>query len=272
VIEDTESTIDLGAHGWTLLNYPERLSYSATPPDFGSLVVQRRRWANGGLVIMPKLFRIARERRRPGAAPQAGEPVRLGGVRARAPMRPGEFWLRTDYLGSIAWSSAALVLLLVLPDAASLLSPLVFAGSVPYFVAMAADLRRTGHRGRDVFWVYAFNLVLLPVNLAGVLKSLQQAVTGQKIPFARTPKVHDRTAAPALHVLLPWVIAGVFGLAAAEHAEQHTWGGLVFALVSGCLTLVGAVTFIGVRNAAVDARLGILTRVREVARRRRAGV
>ena len=24
-------------HGWTLLNYPERLSYSATPPDFGSL-------------------------------------------------------------------------------------------------------------------------------------------------------------------------------------------------------------------------------------------
>ncbi len=23
--------------GWTLVNYPERLSYSATPPDFGSL-------------------------------------------------------------------------------------------------------------------------------------------------------------------------------------------------------------------------------------------
>ena len=37
VIEDTESSIDLGVHGWRLLNYPERLSYSATPPDFGSL-------------------------------------------------------------------------------------------------------------------------------------------------------------------------------------------------------------------------------------------
>ena len=57
VIEDTESSIDLGAHGWKLANYPERLSYSATPPDFGSLVVQRRRWANGGLLILPKLGR-----------------------------------------------------------------------------------------------------------------------------------------------------------------------------------------------------------------------
>ncbi|GMA96782.1 hypothetical protein GCM10025881_36060 [Pseudolysinimonas kribbensis] len=57
VIEDTESSVDLGTHGWSLVNYPERLSYSATPPDFGSLVVQRRRWANGGLLILPKLIR-----------------------------------------------------------------------------------------------------------------------------------------------------------------------------------------------------------------------
>jgi len=64
VIEDTESSIDLALHGWTLVNYPERLSYSATPPDFGSLVVQRRRWANGGLLILPKLRAQIRERRR----------------------------------------------------------------------------------------------------------------------------------------------------------------------------------------------------------------
>src|SRR5699024_10213890 len=46
VIEDTESSIDLTVRGWRLHNYPERLSYSATPPDFGSLSVQRQRWAN----------------------------------------------------------------------------------------------------------------------------------------------------------------------------------------------------------------------------------
>jgi cellulose synthase (UDP-forming) len=32
VIEDTESSIDLVAHDWTLFNYDERLSYSAPPP------------------------------------------------------------------------------------------------------------------------------------------------------------------------------------------------------------------------------------------------
>ena len=62
VIEDTESSIDLRARGWRLHNYPERLSYSATPPDFGSLVIQRQRWANGGLVILPKLVRLLRKR------------------------------------------------------------------------------------------------------------------------------------------------------------------------------------------------------------------
>lgn len=57
VIEDTESSIDLLDVNWNLYNYPERLAYSATPPDFGSLLIQRRRWANGGLIILPKLLR-----------------------------------------------------------------------------------------------------------------------------------------------------------------------------------------------------------------------
>ena len=74
VIEDTESSIDLGYFGWHLVNYPERLSYSATPPDFGSLVVQRRRWANGGLLIIGKFFRIVHARH------QQGNDVKLGGV------------------------------------------------------------------------------------------------------------------------------------------------------------------------------------------------
>src|SRR5690606_13699063 len=60
VIEDTESSIDLRSRGWRLHNYAERLSYSATPPDFGALAVQRQRWANGGLVILPALLRLIR--------------------------------------------------------------------------------------------------------------------------------------------------------------------------------------------------------------------
>jgi cellulose synthase (UDP-forming) len=39
VIEDTESSVDLIAKGWTLHNYPARLAYSATPADFGALLI-----------------------------------------------------------------------------------------------------------------------------------------------------------------------------------------------------------------------------------------
>ncbi|CAF1067794.1 unnamed protein product [Adineta steineri] len=59
VIEDTESTIDLICKGWKLYNYPASLAYSATPPDFGSLLIQRQRWANGGLIIFSKLIKIS---------------------------------------------------------------------------------------------------------------------------------------------------------------------------------------------------------------------
>lgn len=66
VIEDTESSIDLRRKEWRLYNYPERLSYSATPPDFGSLVIQRGRWANGGLLILPKLLAARKQLKREG--------------------------------------------------------------------------------------------------------------------------------------------------------------------------------------------------------------
>ena len=59
VIEDTESTIDLVHKGWMIYNYPARMTFSAMPSDFGSLLIQRRRWANGGLIIIPKLLHYA---------------------------------------------------------------------------------------------------------------------------------------------------------------------------------------------------------------------
>ena len=92
VIEDTESSIDLGAHGWTLLNYPERLAYSATPPDFGSLCIQRPRWANGGLLILPKFCAQPSHGARPGRARTARRDLPAGqlhGVDLLGEPRPG---------------------------------------------------------------------------------------------------------------------------------------------------------------------------------------
>jgi len=241
VIEDTESSVDIVAAGWRLVNYPERLSYSATPPDFGSLVVQRRRWANGGLLILPKFWQQRRSRR------DAGRPVRLG-----------ELALRVNYMASIAWASVGLLFLLFYPYDGRLLSPLVVGAALPYFIAMSSDLRLCGHRYLDVFRIYGFNLVLLPVNLAGVLKSVQQTFTSEKIPFARTPKVRNRTAAPALYVVVPYLIVLYSVITAWRDFHHENWGNFAFAVFNAVLALGAIRAYIGIWNSIVDMGMGVV--------------
>ncbi|HET9075617.1 MAG TPA: glycosyltransferase family 2 protein [Acidimicrobiales bacterium] len=236
VIEDTESTIDLGIHDWRLYNCPERLSYSATPPDFGSLSIQRRRWATGGLLILAKLHRRTRARR------ARGERTRFG-----------ETFLRWNYMASITWSSLSLLILLAFPFDATLISPWLFLVALPYFWAMASDLRYCGYKWLDVARIYGFNLILLPVNLAGVVATLVQAITASKAAFARTPKVRDRTVTPPLFLVSPFVLAGLAGytfLYAYQHGRREN---MAYAALNVVLTLYAIVAFIGLRNCAVDA-------------------
>ncbi|ASN38342.1 glycosyltransferase family 2 protein [Paeniglutamicibacter terrestris] len=241
VIEDTESSIDLGTYGWTLSNYPERLSYSATPPDFGSLVVQRRRWANGGLLILPKFGRQISDRKRRNE--------RIG-------LR--EVLLRVNYMASIAWASVGLIFLLAYPYDGRLLSPLIFAAALPYFIAMGSDLRDSGHRFSDIFRIYGFNLILLPVNMAGVLKSTEQAFTGEKIPFVRTPKVRNRTASPGLYVAIPYLIV-IFSLFTMwRDFQDSNWGNVAFAALNSVLALYAIRAYIGFKNSIVDMALGLV--------------
>ncbi|MFE7699535.1 glycosyltransferase family 2 protein [Microbacterium keratanolyticum] len=240
VIEDTESSIDLAVHGWKLVNYPERLSYSATPPDFGSLIVQRRRWANGGLLIMPKMWRRVREQRR-----------------AYTPLSLGEVTLRLNYMASIAWASVGLIFLLVYPYDNRLVSPFILLGALPYFLAMASDLKYCGYKRTDVLRIYGFNLILLPVNMAGVLKSIQQGLTGMKIPFARTPKVKDRTSAPLLYIVAPIVIIVYSGFVAWISFQQGSWGTLAFSLVNATLATWSFLANVGIRAALVDTWYGL---------------
>jgi cellulose synthase/poly-beta-1,6-N-acetylglucosamine synthase-like glycosyltransferase len=240
VIEDTESSIDLGAHGWSLYNYPERLSYSATPPDFGSLIVQRRRWANGGLLILPKLWRELRERRRRGEHVSVAETL-----------------LRVNYMASVAWASFGLVFLLAYPYDSRLLSPLILIAALPYFIAMGSDLRYNRYRFLDIFAIYGFNLILLPVNLAGVLKSIQQALTGRKIPFARTPKVRNRTAVPLLYAIAPVAIVVFSLLTLWRDYNAQNWGNAAFAAFNAFWASWAIVAYIGLGNLVVDVARGL---------------
>ncbi len=235
VIEDTESSIDLCTHGWRLHNYPERLSYSATPPDFGSLCVQRTRWANGGLLISAKLARQIRARRRRGQRTALGEIL-----------------LRLNYMASISWASVCLVFLLAYQFSNSLFDPLVFGVALPYFLAMSSDLRYCGYKRVDVLRIYGFNLILLPVNLAGTYHSLVQGLTGAKGQFRRTPKVRDRTTAGLLQVLVPYAIVAGSAYILVHDYHLHRWVNFAFAAINGLLGAYAIVAFIGLRNSIVD--------------------
>ncbi len=240
VIEDTESSIDLKVHGWTLFNYPERLSYSATPPDFGSLVVQRRRWANGGLLILPKLLAYNRER-----------------ARNNESVSRMEVLLRVNYMASIAWSSFGLIFLLAYPYDGRLLSPFVILAALPYFLAMASDLKYCGYKRTDIFRIYGFNLILLPVNLAGVLKSIQQALTAKKIPFARTPKVKNRTATPMLYVIVPLLIIAFSLITLYRDILAENWGNAAFAGFNAIVAAWAYIAYIGIFNGFLDIWVGL---------------
>lgn len=240
VIEDTESSVDLAQHGWTLVNYPERLSYSATPPDFGSLIVQRRRWANGGLLILPKLWATVRDRKR----------------RSEYVSRT-EVLLRINYMTSIAWASFGLIFLLAYPYDGRLLSPFVLAAALPYFLAMASDLRYCGYKRSDVLRIYGFNLILLPVNLAGVLKSLQQALTGRKIPFARTPKVKNHTVAPMMYIIVPAFIVGFSLFTLWRDELARNWSNATFAGFNAFVATWAIIAYIGIGHALADIWRGM---------------
>lgn len=167
-----------------------------------------------------------------------------------------EILLRLNYMASIAWSSFGLVFLLAYPYDSRLLSPLVLLAALPYFIAMASDLHANGYKRSDVLRIYGFNLILLPVNLAGVLKSIQQALTGKKIPFARTPKVRNRTAAPALYVLAPLVVVGFSVFTAVRDAQLEHWPNVAFAAFNALLAAYAVVAFIGVGHGAADVVRG----------------
>lgn len=241
VIEDTESSIDMALHDWRLVNYPERLSYSATPPDFGSLVVQRLRWANGGLLIFPKLLKLAHLRKHEGR-----------------PISRTEFFVRTNYMVSIAWSSFGLALLLAYPYDGRLLSPLILLAAAPYFIAISMDLKYCRYNYTDIFRIYGFNLILLPVNIAGTLKSLQQAITTKKISFARTPKVKNRTATAWLYLVSPLLIIGFSLFTLWRNIEGENWGNAAFAGFNAFAATWAVVAYIGAKNMMVDLWLTLV--------------
>ncbi|WP_271671125.1 glycosyltransferase family 2 protein [Bradyrhizobium sp. CCBAU 51627] len=235
LIEDTGSTVDLVARGWRLYNHPERLAYSATPPDFGALVIQRRRWANGGLIIFPGVLELWRGR-------AAGWLETL---------------IRSHYLLSPALANIGLLLLLVVPFGREFSNVWFPIAAAPYYLLYGRDLVRCGYKGRDILRVYALTLLLIPINLAGVYSSVEQIMTGRKSAFARTPKIEGRTAAPASHL----ISLAILLITAVVSALLNLWSGNLlffgFSAANVAFFLYGFGRLIGWREALVDVKVGI---------------
>lgn len=248
VIEDTESSVDLAAAGWRLHNYPERLAYSATPADFGALVIQRRRWANGGLIIVPKLLRhVASGWRRLDVFVEA--------------------FFRLHYLTSLTLATIGVLAVLTFSFDGRLMSVWIPVAAVPYYAMYARDLIQMGYGFGDLPRVYALNLLLLPVHFGGVLQSIQQLCSGRKSPFARTPKVEGRTAAGPAYIvsqyglLLAWLLG-----ATREYLEGRPLNAVL--AVTNALFLYYAVhTFLKHRHAFDDVRAWLRDVCRAASRR-----
>jgi cellulose synthase/poly-beta-1,6-N-acetylglucosamine synthase-like glycosyltransferase len=239
VIEDTGSTVDLLARGWRVHNHPERLAYSATPPDFGSLIVQRRRWANGGLIILPSLLRY------------------LCGGKTKAAR--GEGFLRLHYLLSPTLANFGVLLLLAVPFEIQGAGPWLVLAALPYAFVCGRDLKQTGYRWRDLIGVYALNLLLAPVNIAGVLDSVRQLISGRKTPFARTPKIAGRTATPRMFLVVEVLALGGLAASLGFDVAAHRWAHAAMSGVNLGLLAYAFARFIGWRHAVDDLRLAWVT-------------
>ena len=168
--------------------------------------------------------------------------------------------MRFHYLLSLAGVSlgiTALLIYLVLlyPFPTDVTSPWLALASVPYFLLYARDLSATGYRRRDVFRVYALNLVLVPINAGGVLRSVQKWFTRAPVTFARTPKVARRTAVPPLYVWLEYLIAFGLLVAGVTHMLSSRWIYGSFLLLTGGFVVYALIALVGPRASLQDLGL-----------------
>ena len=136
-------------------------------------------------------------------------------------------------MASIFWASLFVLCLMIIPFNGHLVSPLTYAVAIPYFVAMAIDLKYCGYKYFDAARIYGFNLLLLPVNLAGSLSSMVQALTGAKGKFMRTPKVRNRTVPAFIYVVLPYLLVAWSVYTFKVAYEHDLWSNAVFAAING---------------------------------------
>jgi cellulose synthase (UDP-forming) len=254
LIEDAAATIDLLCRGWRIHHDHRRLSYSATPPDFGSLIIQRRRWANGGLLIVPRL--LAFTLRMPWSIRTFADAI-----------------MRIPNLTSAASNGLFFTLFMLVPFSNDLVPPWMAAVMLPSMLLTGLGLVRAGYRPSDFVTVQALSVLLVPVNLSGTFRSLRQAFTGRQTPFARTPKIAGRTPTPKRYVVAICIFVIYAAAASVIDMALGNFSHAAFAAINACIVVYCILRFIGFRRLLEDVGLvhWAVPGVIEVGARKRAG-
>jgi hypothetical protein len=103
-------------------------------------------------------------------------------------------------------------------------------GSASFFL-YGRDPMQARYRRGDLLRMYSFNILLLPISIAGVLKSIKQVLTGQKILLGRTPKVEGRSAAMVWDAASSRLLHSLFTLGA---GAVLAYAMIIFANLCAC--------------------------------------
>jgi hypothetical protein len=238
LVEDIESTIDFLAHGWEIHNLLDPIAFRGTPADYGSLLVQRRRWAGGGLVNLPKYMRCV---------------LSLPDWKSRVP----EALLRLHHLGAQAVNLGGLLLPLIFIARAPVKGWWLWIAA-PYYALVWKDLCASGYEARDFPRLLALNLLLLSVNVTGTFKAIGRALMAREQIFLRTPKSRQRTAIPTGYALAAMTMPVLVILAAAVDLRHREWSFAILCTFNAILLTYGLVAFLGLRQAAKDVLDAVL--------------
>jgi hypothetical protein len=146
-----------------------------------------------------------------------------------------ESFFRIHYLISIAAVNIGLVFILAYPLERPMHIFWLPFTAIPYYFFYGRDLILAGYRLSDLFRIYALNLLLIPVNLGGVAKSIWQFITKKKISFSRTPKIDTKTLVPPKYVFFEIMLCFYCFFGAAIDSIHGRWFNAVFALINGII-------------------------------------
>jgi cellulose synthase (UDP-forming) len=171
--------------------------------------------------------------------------------------RVPETLLRLHYLVSPTTVNLGMLLLLIVPfrDAVPVL--LLIVAAAPYYILYGRDLAAYDYGWGDVLRIYALNLLLIPVVLAGVAQSIKQAFTGRVAAFARTPKIKGRVSSPRSYLISIAVIIVLSCLAAISDLRAGKIAFSLFGFSNAAFFVYAMISIVGLRDSWTDIVGGV---------------